>query len=58
MGLPLAFWSALGGIAVIELLEIPAIAVAGYFVMMGLVVGGHMIAYGMSDSASIKKEAK
>lgn len=56
MGLPLALWAGVLGLVVVNVTDVPAIALAGYFVMMGLVVGGHMIAYGLSDMAGILKD--
>lgn len=58
MGLPLAFWSLLGGVIAYKFFDLPELAIAGYFVMMGLVVCGHMIAYGLSDAASVEKQVK
>ena len=52
MGLPLAFFAAVGGYFALQQ-GIPALVVGCYYIMMGLVVGSHMIAYGMADSAAI-----
>ena len=51
MGLPLALLSAVIGYFVWKQ-GVPAELIGDYFIMMGLVVLGHMIAYGLSDAAS------
>jgi hypothetical protein len=55
MGLPLAFFAGVGGYVAWKY-GIPAELIGDYFIMMGLVVLGHMIAYGLSD-ASHKKSS-
>ncbi len=57
MGLPLAFWCGVGGVGSWKA-GVPELLIASYFIMMGLVVLGHMIAYGMSDAASTKAVVK
>lgn len=54
MGLPLFFFSAVGGYYASRN-GISDVVIGSYFIMMGLVVLGHMIAYGLSDAASSKK---
>lgn len=57
MGLPLAFFAAVGGYYALQQ-GISDIVVGAYYIMMGLVVMGHMIAYGLSDAAASGKKGK